>query len=323
MKCTEMRYESALGDIIESFVALKSGGGEPGANLRQFASSFDRWCARTGATSLDRATVKAYAAERMSGCNPRKRQAWASSLRELARWAGLNGMEGAYVLDASRHDGRPTPYLLTDGEVESFFAQASSYDDGTPMSWQAVAVFGLMCCLGLRNCEVIRMRRRDFDAEALTLDVIRSKGHRSRRLALSLEVRDMLSRCDDRTTACFGGERAPMFVTLTGAAIGHNTISRAFGRIWEAAGLPREKGGAKPTPYAFRHRFAYANIERWWREGADVMSMMPYLQACMGHSSLQSTLWYVHTSPDFMRSFASEVAPLDDVLPEVTFRGQA
>ena len=73
--------------------------------------------------------------------------------------------------------------------------------------------------------------------------------------------------------------------------------------------------------YFIRHHFAYANIERWKAEGRDAMAMLPYLARYMGHSSFDSTLYYIHTSPDFMSGFSSDVASVDDLLPEVGFDG--
>ena len=49
------------------------------------------------------------------------------------------------------------------------------------------------------------------------------------------------------------------------------------------------------------------------------MSMVPYLSRYMGHASFDSTLYYVHTSPDFMSGFAGAAAGLDALLPEVGF----
>ena len=77
--------------------------------------------------------------------------------------------------------------------------------------------------------------------------------------------------------------------------------------------------GRRPTPYAFRHRFAYANLERWAAEGRDVDAMLPYLSRFMGHATFSSTYYYVHVSPDFMSGYADAVAVLDGVLPEVGF----
>ena len=40
---------------------------------------------------------------------------------------------------------------------------------------------------------------------------------------------------------------------------------------------------------------------RWIDEGSDVMALLPYLSTYMGHSELNSTLYYVHLLPERMR----------------------
>ncbi|MGE4646422.1 integrase, partial [Bifidobacterium longum subsp. infantis] len=48
----------------------------------------------------------------------------------------------------------------------------------------------------------------------------------------------------------------------------------------------------------------------------DVMAMLPYLAAYMGHAGIDSTLYYVHASPDFMDGYADLVADAERVVPE-------
>ncbi|HZD16257.1 MAG TPA: hypothetical protein VE196_14275, partial [Pseudonocardiaceae bacterium] len=70
-------------------------------------------------------------------------------------------------------------------------------------------------------------------------------------------------------------------------------------------------------PYDFRHHFAYANVERWMRQGKDVTAMLPYLARYMGHASIESSYYYIHTSPDFMHAYAHITAESQSLLPEV------
>jgi integrase len=98
-----------------------------------------------------------------------------------------------------------------------------------------------------------------------------------------------------------------------------------FQRIWDQAGLPRPVGGQQPKPYDFRHHFAYAyayayaNVERWMAQGKDVMAMLPYLARYMGHASIESTFYYIHTSPEFLHAYAHLTAVSQSLLPEVGF----
>ena len=94
-----------------------------------------------------------------------------------------------------------------------------------------------------------------------------------------------------------------------------------FNRIWDHASLARPATGPRPRAHDFRHHFAYANIERWMHEGTDVNIMLPYLSAYMGHAGIESTLYYVHTSPDFMDSYADLAAKTaNTVIPETDVR---
>jgi integrase len=43
---------------------------------------------------------------------------------------------------------------------------------------------------------------------------------------------------------------------------------------------------------------------RWVDEGRDVMVLLPFLSAYMGHSELNSTLYYVHLLPERIRKSA-------------------
>ena len=172
---------------------------------------------------------------------------------------------------------------------------------------------------GLRTCEVRRLRPKDIDFDGATIQILWSKGNRSRRLAVTDEIMDLIADCDTKTAKTFGSNRQYMFVTSTGGQVGAASVGQVFSRIWTAAGLPESKDGKKPRPYDFRHHFAYANIESWGREGRNVLSMLPYLAKYMGHSSYDSTYYYVHTSPDFMAEYADIIKPRTSILPEVGF----
>ena len=55
------------------------------------------------------------------------------------------------------------------------------------------------------------------------------------------------------------------------------------------------------------------------RDGKDVAALLPYLSRYMGHATLESTYYYVHTSPDFMDAYADITRQSGWVLPEVGF----
>ncbi|MCB8818464.1 hypothetical protein LJE72_23590 [Desulfosporosinus sp. SRJS8] len=86
-------------------------------------------------------------------------------------------------------------------------------------------------------------------------------------------------------------------------------ISRAFNKLWSDAGLPTECN-PKPRAYDFRHHFAFANINRWVENRINVNGMLPYLMNHMGHSSIDSTFYYIHLIPGIFRSiFRNDKSP--------------
>ena len=89
-----------------------------------------------------------------------------------------------------------------------------------------------------------------------------------------------------------------------------------FNQIWDTAGL-RKESDKQPREYDFRHHFAFANINRWVKDDVNVNAMMPYLMRYMGHSSLESTFYYIHLVPEFFGTYIEKTKVLEDILPEV------
>jgi hypothetical protein len=54
-------------------------------------------------------------------------------------------------------------------------------------------------------------------------------------------------------------------------------------------------------------------------QGKDVMAMLPYLARYMGHADIESSFYYIHTSPEFLHAYAHLTAAGQSLLPEVGF----
>jgi integrase len=132
------------------------------------------------------------------------------------------------------------------------------------------------------------------------------------------QVIDVLTACDQASARQFPSRRT-FFVSATGHPVTGTAVGTVFNRIWDQGGLPRPAHGIRPRPYDFRHHFAYANIERWMLRGTDVTAMLPYLARYMGHATVESSYYYIHTSPDFMDAYADITDKAQSLLPEVGF----
>jgi integrase len=316
---TAAGFTSALAPQLEAYLAFKEKMGFYGASRIWYLKQFDAYCTAHGRTVFDRGTVEGWVSEQLTRSG--RYRSWMSYIRDVGRWLQAHGQRDAYVLsDRWKAQVVPAhPYLLSGHEIEAFFAAAATLKAASPWRWQAVAFFMLMHCCGLRTGETRLLRPEQVHLRDRHLDVVSAKGNRSRRLPLTGEVTEILADCDRVTRTRFGPARRTFFVSATGNQVTAATVGKIFNRIWDQAGLPRRAGGEQPRPYDFRHHFAYANVERWMAQGKDVMAMLPYLARYMGHADIESSFYYIHTSPEFLHAYAHLTAASQSLLPEVGF----
>ena len=312
-------FTSAFAPELDAYLAFKEKMGFYGKSRTWYLKRFDAYCTTHDRILFDRNTVEAWVTAQLatSGCY----RSWMSYIRDLGRWLQAHGDSNAYVLsDQWKAPFVPAhPYLLTRREIERFFAAATSLKADSPWQWQAVAFFTLMHSCGLRTGETRLLPTEHVHLRDGYIDVLWSKGNRSRRLPLTADVIRVLAACDQASRKRFGASRRTFFVSATGNQVTTATVGKMFNRIWDQAGLPRLTGGQQPRPYDFRHHFAYANIERWMLRGTDVTAMLPYLARYMGHATVESSYYYIHTSPDFMDAYADITDKAQSLLPEVGF----
>ena len=312
-------FTSAFAARLEEYVEFKHSMGFHGASRIWYLRRFDAYCADHALGVFDRETVEGWVTAQLATSGPYR--SWMSYIRDFGRWLRTRGHTDAYVLSgkwkAPFVPGRP--YLLTKREIGAFFAAAARLDATSPWRWQAVAFFMLMHSCGIRTGEARGLLAEQVDLPGRHVDVLGSKGNRSRRLPITGDVWEILAACDAASKARFGPSRETFFLSSTGNPVTAAAVGVIFNRIWDRAGLPRQAGGQRPRPYDFRHHFAYANIERWMTQGIDVAAMLPYLSTYMGHATVESTYYYIHTSPDFMQAYAEITAEGGSPLPEVGF----
>jgi integrase len=312
-------FTSAFAAELEAYLVFKERMGFYGSSRVWYLKRFDAYCTAHDRTVFDRETVEGWVTVQLASSG--RYRSWMSYIRGVGRWLRAHRDSDAYVLSGQwRASFVPAhPYLLSSHEIERFFAAAARVEAQSPWRWQGVAFFTLMHSCGLRTGETRLLPTDRVDLDEGCIDVLWSKGNRSRRLPLSSQVIEVLAACDQTSRRQFGPSRETFFVSATGNQVTAATVGKMFQRIWDQAGLPRPVGGQQPRPYDFRHHFAYANIERWMRQGTDVTAMLPYLARYMGHATIESTYYYIHTSPDFMDACAHITGETQSLLPEVGF----
>ena len=316
---TAAGFTSAFASELGAYLAFKEKMGCYGNSRIWYLRQFDAYCTAHGRTVFDRDTVEGWVTARLAQVG--RYRSWMSYIRDFGRWLRVHGNADAYVLSERwKAQFVPAhPYLLGSREIDGFFGAAATLKAACPWQWQTVAFFTLMHSCGLRTGEARLLLPEHVHLPDGELDIVHAKGNRSRRLPLTAEVLDVLAACNRVSVSEFGSSRRAFFVSATGNQVTAATVGKVFNRVWDQAELPRAVGGQQPRPYDFRHHFAYANVERWARQGKDASAMLPYLARYMGHASIDSTYYYIHTSPDFLRAYDHLMADSRSPLPEVGF----
>lgn len=247
-------FTSALAAELEAYLAFKEKMGCYGASRIWYLRRFDAYCTTHGRRVFDRETVEGWVSAQLASTDGRYRS-WMSYIRDVGRWLTAHGNSDAYVLsDRWRASFIPAhPYLLSAGEIERFFTAAARLEAQSPWRWQAVAFFTLMHSCGLRTGETRLLPTDRVDLDEGHIEVLWSKGNRSRRLPLTGPVIDVLAACDRAARKQFGTSRQAFFVSAAGNQVTAATVGKMFNRIWDQAGLPRPVDGQQPRPYDFRH----------------------------------------------------------------------
>lgn len=190
------------------------------------------------------------------------------------------------------------PYILDEDELRELFHAIDSYQPYyCYKKFRADIIvpvlFRMMYCCGMRAGEPLRLRTEDIDLNTGEIYIHQSKRSKDRHIVMS---NDMLKLCREYEKAI--GERQWFFPHPNGGPLSVDWMETQFHICWDRTGL--EKRG-RLRPYDLRHIFATRTMMSWIDAGKDVMTLIPYLSAYMGHAQFSETLYYIHLLPDRIR----------------------
>ena len=192
---------------------------------------------------------------------------------------------------------RYQPYIFTDGELRQLF---DSLDSVKPCArshaeWILPVLFRLELCCGMRPNEPLNLRVEDVDLRTGDIFIRKSKRGKDRHIVISEDMRILCANYDR-----FAGNREWFFQHWNGGKFSTTWARNRFRGAWIRSGLSKSK--SFPRPYDLRHSFATRALMRWIDEKRDVMVLIPFLSAYMGHVSLEETLYYVHLLPERLKA---------------------
>ena len=181
-------------------------------------------------------------------------------------------------------------------------------------------IVAILYCAGLRIGEVVRLDVGDYDPQEGTLRIRHTKFDKSRLVPLAPSCQQLIAAYLNRrgTLGLDIGPGTPLIWPLTGrrpkrARLG--SVQQALVDLMRQCGL-RGPTGSGPRIHDMRHTFAAHCVLRWYRDGVDVPSRLPFLSTYLGHATVESTQHYLNVIPGVLEEASPRFARFADTACE-------
>jgi integrase/recombinase XerD len=301
------RYGSHLGPIMREHVNRMRTRGLRYRHENRFLH-FDRYLQqRPGADQEPLTTlIREYAACASSAAGKVQRIALG---RVIAKELNRSGLAVAApkrdrVLMQEMLRCRRRPHIYTVEEVQRLL-DAARRDPAPRAPLRSPTLYTMLAlayCAGLRLAEIVGLKLGDLDLNADCIEVLDTKFFKSRRLPLSATamaaLRDYLKA---RAKAGAPAESdAPLFWHAKGG-YGYVAAGAHLRRLIRVAGLKSSVGRTGPRIHDLRHAFVVHRMTKWYEQGINPQTRLPYLAAYLGHRDIHSTLVYLTITQELLQ----------------------
>lgn len=286
--------------------------------VKEYGDDLKAWCAYLGweiedfdPSKLDADDVRGWMLEMLeSGQSPRSVKRRLSAVKSLYRFLlslGLVKVNITRLVMVPKAD-KPLPIFFRESEMEAFKAQNSvpSYEEGMDKAdWLAAMrdylVVEMLYQTGMRRAELAALEDKDVDVRGRQIRVF-GKRRKERmvpmgeRLAKLIEdylavKNEIVAGSEASGTFLVRKKKNGEWVAL-GAATLYNIVRARMGDVSTLK---------KHSPHVLRHTFATTMLNN----GADIRT----IQTLLGHSSLEATQVYTHTTFEQMKEAYESAHP--------------
>lgn len=313
-------FSSLFGDRIAGFLDYRVARGfKRDSWLRHFIK-FDRWCAENHPVQeeLSRDFVHCWIGTDITSTFDLSQRV--SAMRQFGRYLCAIG-EDAYVLPEKYAPMKSyaSAYIFTDAEMTALFSaidRLPSTKNEPFFDVIAPPMFRMIYTCGLRPNEGRELLTENVNLETGEILITHTKRNKERLVVMSDDMLAFARQYESKRKIICNGSPY-FFPSANGKALTAQTIYSAFNRAWSHADLVGKYPG-KVRVYDLRHRFASACLNRWLDQGENLMAMLPFLRAYMGHSTLTETAYYIHILPEnLLKSSAIDWDKFNSMFPEV------
>jgi len=247
----------------------------------------------------------------------------ATAIRLFGQYLDAIG-ETTYVLpNKYATGGKPKPpRIFTDDEMTALFGAIDEL--GPTMSEPYLGeitpvLFRLTYTCGLRPNEGRELLTENVNLNTGEILITHTKRNKERVVVMSDDMLAMSYEYSLRR-GIFGAGNPNFFPSNCGGPLANDKVYAAFNKAWGKARRTLECPILSPVSvYSLRHRFASACLNQWLDDGENLMAMLPYLRAYMGHDKLSETAYYIHILPEnLIKSPGIDWDALNAILPEVS-----
>ena len=241
---------------------------------------------------------------------------WASQARSVAqrhtRYQTVCLLAQYLCLEDSRHESPPTnyfgyrkarrvPHIYSRDEIEGLVLAAKrlpSFNSLRPKTY--ATLISLLAATGLRISEALHLLVSDITPDGLLIR--KTKFQKTRLVPLhDTAVTGLARYLTHRQEMRSGGDH--VFVSDDGQPLVYWKVHSVFRTLLKSAGIKPSRG-RWPRIHELRHTFAVRALESSptgrQRIGQHMLALATYL----GHVNINTTYWYLETTPELLRDIA-------------------
>jgi integrase len=285
---------------IETYLAVRRAAGFTLSNTEYLLRSFASFATDQKQTHIRTATAIHWASQARSVAQRHTRY---QTVRLLAQYL---------CVEDSRHESLPTnyfgyrktrrvPHIYSRGEIEGLVLAAKrlpSFNLLRPKTY--ATLISLLAATGLRISEALHLLVSDITPDGLLIR--KTKFQKTRLVPLhDTAVTELARYLTHRQEMRSGGDH--VFVSDDGQPLVYWKIHSVFRTLLKSAGIKPSRG-RWPRIHELRHTFAVRALESSptgrQRIGQHMLALATYL----GHVNINTTYWYLETTPELLRDIA-------------------
>lgn len=188
------------------------------------------------------------------------------------------------------------PHIFKEQELIKFFNSCDSIEVvGNLMSTKLMQIiipvlFRMMYSTGMRTLEMVYLKKEDVDLESGVVNIQKSKGYNQHIVVIHDSLKEMLVDYDRQIEKLIPN-RDYFFPTKDNKGYQRSWVTVNFRKLWDNSNLEYARA------YDFRHNYAIVNINSWHNVGVEFNSKILALSKSMGHSNIDSTMYYYTLVP--------------------------